>query len=152
MASAVAAAPPQQHPFRHLLFFFTGRLPKLRAAARPPGSSVKARKVRFFSKFFFSPYTITDMTRSKTVIVRGKHYVTYEGSKAQVWHGTAYATKGGVTKDQLLQKENGRIVFKSRSEAALKGKGFQALLTGKDKNGNPLVCKKGETPAAFKKK
>jgi hypothetical protein len=92
------------------------------------------------------------MTRSKTVIVQGKHYALYEGSKAQVWHGTAWATKGGVTKAQLLQKPNGRIVFKSRSEAALKGKGFQALLHGKDKDGNPLVVKRGQTPAAFLKK
>jgi hypothetical protein len=37
------------------------------------------------------------------------------GSKAQVWHGTAERTSGGLTKNDLIQNKHGRIVSKKKS-------------------------------------
>lgn len=70
----------------------------------------------------------------------GKEYESRVGTKAKVYHGTAYCTRGGVKRDGLLQRPDGRIVFRSRSEAARKGPGFSML---------PRV-KKGTIPEAFK--
>lgn len=39
------------------------------------------------------------------------------GSRAQVWHGTAEKTSGGLTKSDLMYK-NGRIISKRRSQIA----------------------------------
>ena len=36
------------------------------------------------------------------------------GSKAQVWHGTAHHTSGGLTKKDLMKTKNGRIVSKKK--------------------------------------
>ena len=38
------------------------------------------------------------------------------GSRAEVWHGVAKKTKGGLTKDDLTQNKYGRIVSKKRSQ------------------------------------
>jgi hypothetical protein len=37
-----------------------------------------------------------------------------EGSKAQVWHGTARRTSGGLTKNALMKNKHGRIVSKKQ--------------------------------------
>ena len=42
------------------------------------------------------------------------------GSKAQVWHGTAKHTSGGLTKKDLFQGKDGRIKSKAASAAAKK--------------------------------
>jgi len=42
------------------------------------------------------------------------------GSKAQVFHGTAHHTSGGLTKDKLMQKPNGKIVSRKASAAGKK--------------------------------
>jgi hypothetical protein len=49
-----------------------------------------------------------------------------QGSKRQVWNGTALKTLGGVTRSGLMQKDDGRIVFKSRSLAAKRNPEFMA--------------------------
>jgi hypothetical protein len=49
-----------------------------------------------------------------------------QGSKLQVWNGTALKTMGGVTRAGLMQKPNGRIVFRSRSQAAKRNPEFMA--------------------------
>jgi len=36
------------------------------------------------------------------------------GSKAQVWHGTAKHTTGGLTKNNLMKNKHGRIVSKRK--------------------------------------
>lgn len=36
------------------------------------------------------------------------------GSKAQVWHGTAKHTSGGLTKSNLMKNKHGRIVSKRK--------------------------------------
>ena len=46
-----------------------------------------------------------------------------EGSKAQVWHGTAKRTSGGLTKSHLMKNKHGKIVSKkqhSRGKQAIK--------------------------------
>ena len=35
------------------------------------------------------------------------------GSRAQVWHGTAEQTKGGLCRKDLIQNKHGRIVSKA---------------------------------------
>ena len=45
------------------------------------------------------------------------------GSKAQVWHGTAKHTSGGLTKSQLMKNKHGHIVSKkqhARGKVAIK--------------------------------
>lgn len=42
------------------------------------------------------------------------------GSRAEVWHGNAKKTSGGLMKGDLLQNKAGRIVSKRRSEMAKK--------------------------------
>jgi len=44
------------------------------------------------------------------------------GTRAQVWHGTAKKTSGGLMKSNLLQNKNGRIVSKSKHNSAKKEK------------------------------
>ncbi len=38
------------------------------------------------------------------------------GSKAQVWHGNAQKTSGGLTKEDLMKNKAGRIVSKKKHE------------------------------------
>jgi hypothetical protein len=44
------------------------------------------------------------------------------GSRAQVWHGTAKRTPGGLQKKDLLMNKHGRIVSKAKSIKAKKEK------------------------------
>ena len=55
-------------------------------------------------------------------VVRGKAHEMLIGSRAQVWHGTAYKTSGGLTKSHLLQNKAGRIVSRSKHASAKKEK------------------------------
>ena len=45
-------------------------------------------------------------------------YEQANGSRAQVWHGTAKHTKGGLTKSQLKKNKHGSIVSKKASARA----------------------------------
>lgn len=59
---------------------------------------------------------------------------TYEltvGSRAQVWHGTAYKTAGGLKKKDLFQDKNGNIKSKKARKAALKNKNLGDMLAKK---------------------
>ena len=42
------------------------------------------------------------------------------GTKAQVWHGTAKHTSGGLTKKDLMKTRKGRIVSKKKHAAGQK--------------------------------
>ena len=42
------------------------------------------------------------------------------GTKAQVWHGTAKHTSGGLTKGDLMKTRKGRIVSKKKHAAGKK--------------------------------
>jgi hypothetical protein len=47
-------------------------------------------------------------------VIQGRKYEVLIGSRAQVMHGTAYKTTGELTKNDLLQNKNGRIVSKKK--------------------------------------
>jgi len=44
------------------------------------------------------------------------------GTRAEVWHGTAKKTSGGLTKSHLLKNKHGRIVSKAKHFTAQKEK------------------------------
>ena len=46
--------------------------------------------------------------------IGGKTFTILVGSRAQVHHGTAYKTKGGLTKDKLLFNKHGRVVSRKK--------------------------------------
>ena len=65
---------------------------------------------------------MTRFTRSGNgkYVVQSKSYDMLIGTRAQVWHGTAFKTSGGLTKTHLLQNKNGRIVSRSKHSQAKK--------------------------------
>ena len=52
--------------------------------------------------------------------INGSKYDLLEGSRAQVWHGTAYKTAGNLNKSNLMMNKNGRIVSKRKHTTAKK--------------------------------
>tara|TARA_X000000368_G_scaffold373875_1_gene325184 strand:+ start:316 stop:660 length:345 start_codon:yes stop_codon:yes gene_type:complete len=59
------------------------------------------------------------------VMVKGRKYAMLVGSRAQVWHGTAYKTNPGkkaLTKKHLMQKKDGKIVSRKKSQTAKRQK------------------------------
>ena len=55
--------------------------------------------------------------------IQGKgKFKLLRGTRAQVWHGTAWKTKGGLEKHQLIMNKNGRIVSKVKHDRAKKEK------------------------------
>ena len=52
--------------------------------------------------------------------VNGSSFDVLIGSRAQVWHNTAYKTSGGLTKSNLMQNKAGRIVSKAKHHSAKK--------------------------------
>ena len=54
--------------------------------------------------------------------IKGKKYEVLKGSRAQVWHKTAYKTKGDLKRDDLLMTKRGRIVSKKKHNMAKKEK------------------------------
>ena len=45
-------------------------------------------------------------------------YVQTTGTRAQVWHGTAKKTSGGLTKNDLMKNKAGRIVSRAKHNTA----------------------------------
>ena len=54
--------------------------------------------------------------------IKGKSYNTIIGSRAEVWHGNAFKTSGGLTKSHLFKNKSGRIVSKAKHNTAKKDK------------------------------
>ena len=54
--------------------------------------------------------------------IKGKSYEMLIGSRAQVFHGTAYKTAGELTKFHLLMNKHGRIVSAKKHATAKKEK------------------------------
>ncbi len=54
--------------------------------------------------------------------IHGKKYEILEGSRAQVWHGTARQTSGCLCKEDLIMNKNGRIVSKRKHATAKREK------------------------------
>lgn len=57
-----------------------------------------------------------EMDASGNQVMAGGARVTV-GTKAQVWHGTAKHTSGGLTKKDLMKTKKGRIVSKKKHAA-----------------------------------
>lgn len=57
-----------------------------------------------------------------TYHIGGKRYEKLEGSRAQVMHGTAYKTSGGLTKNDLMYNKQGSIVSVKKSKTAKREK------------------------------
>ena len=69
--------------------------------------------------------------------INGTTFELLEGSRAQVWHGTAYKTPGGLLKSNLMMNKHGRIVSKRKHTTAKKDKRLvkAGFLTKKGKFG-----------------
>ena len=52
--------------------------------------------------------------------VKGKKFQVLIGSRAQVWHGTAYKTSGGLTRDDLHMNKHGRVVSKKKFQTRVR--------------------------------
>ena len=64
-------------------------------------------------------YGGSEMDASGNQVMAGGAKVTV-GTKAQVWHGTAKHTSGGLTKRDLMKTKKGRIVSKKKHAAGQK--------------------------------
>jgi len=53
-------------------------------------------------------------------MTEGGSHMPRVGSRAQVWHGTAHHTPGGLTRKDLKMNKWGRIVSKAKSAKAKK--------------------------------
>lgn len=73
--------------------------------------------------------------------VNGKRFEVLEGSRAQVWHGTAYKTSGGLVKKDLLQNKHGRIVSSKKHFTEKKNKRLEKA-GYKPKKGKFVVMRK----------
>lgn len=91
-----------------------------------------------------------------TYDIKGKIFKELFGSREQVWNGTAYKTKYGLTKSGLVMNKRGRIVSADKHESAtkemrLKKYGYTAkkgkfgyVKTKKSKNKKNKTKKKGK--------
>ena len=55
-------------------------------------------------------------------LINGHKFKKLEGSRAEVWHGTAYKTSGELTKKDFIKNKHGEIVSKSKHLSAKKEK------------------------------
>jgi hypothetical protein len=78
-------------------------------------------------------------------MIKGRKYEMLVGSRAQVYHGTAYKTSGGLKKNDIIMNKNGRIVSKSKHNTAKREKRLvkAGYGTKKGKFGFVLIGKKG---------
>ena len=54
--------------------------------------------------------------------ISGNVYDYLVGSRAQVWHGTAYKTSGGLKKNDIIMNKNGRVVSRKKQATAKREK------------------------------
>jgi len=101
---------------------------------------------------------MTKFSRTSTgkYSVSGKTFDVLIGTRAQVWHGTAYKTTGGLCKTDLMQNKAGRIVSKAKHMSAKKDKRLvkAGFLTKKGQFGfikNGKSMKKGRSRSRSRK-
>ena len=87
-------------------------------------------------------------------IINGHKYEMLEGSRAQVMHGTAYKTSGGLKKGDIMMNKNGRIVSKAKHNTAKKEKRLvkAGYGTKKGKFGYVMIGKKSKKSKKSKKR
>jgi len=73
-----------------------------------------------FHLFFFliNLYMTRYSKKNGKYNIAGSRYQMLTGTRAQVWHGTAYKTSGGLKKGNLMKSKNGRIVSKTKHSSA----------------------------------
>ena len=77
--------------------------------------------------------------------IGGHKYSLLVGSRAQVWHRTAYKTSGGLKHDDLSQNDEGRIVSKVKSRLGKSQKNLGKFLQPKGSGTfGPVTAKKGK--------
>ena len=74
------------------------------------------------------------------------------GSRAQVWHGTAYKTPGGLTKHNLLINKHGRVVSKKKHTSAKKEKRLEKAGYKPQKGKFMLMRKSMKKPRSARRK
>ena len=74
--------------------------------------------------------------------IGGKSFEILEGSRAQVMHGTAYKTSGGLTRDHLMFNKHGRIVSKKKHATAKRERRLEEA-GYKPKKGKFVLMRKG---------
>lgn len=86
--------------------------------------------------------------------IKGKKFELLKGSRAQVWHGTAYKTKGDLKKDDLVMNKHGRIVSKKKQSTAKREKRLEkaGYFTKKGKFGYVLKLNKSRKAKKTKSK
>jgi len=89
---------------------------------------------------------MTRYTKSSSgkYVISGHTFEQLFGSRAQVWHGTAYKTSGGLTKGHLMMNKHGRVVSRSKHSTAKRERRLEkaGFFTKKGKFG---FVKRGET-------
>jgi ribosomal protein L15E len=65
------------------------------------------------------------------------------GSRAEVWHGTAKKTSGGLTKSHLMMNKHGRIVSRRKHASGKKSIKHLVKLGYKAKKGHFTLFRKG---------
>ena len=83
--------------------------------------------------------------------INGKKYEELKGSRAKVYHGTAYKTTGGLTKDKLEMNKHGRIVSKRKAATAKREKRLEKA-GYKPTKGKFVVMRKSMKNKSSKKK
>lgn len=87
-----------------------------------------------------------------TYHINGKKYELLTGSRAQVWHGTAYKTTGGLTKNDLIKNNQGRIVSKKKHKTAKKEKRLEKHgYTAKKGHFGPVKISKNKSKSKSKR-
>ena len=84
--------------------------------------------------------------------IKGKKYQLLIGSRAQVWHETAYKTAGNLKKGDLMMNKHGRIVSKKKHSTAKKEKRLEkaGYKTRKGKFGSIKSEKKSKSKKSSK--
>ena len=86
--------------------------------------------------------------------IKGKTYKALKGSRAAVWHETAFKTSGGLEKKDLFQNSRGRIVSKTKHNKMKNEKGSRFRKAGYElaKRGSRWGPKKSSDGSSTQKK
>ena len=86
--------------------------------------------------------------------IKGKKYQLLKGSRAQVWHQTAFMTEGNLKREDLIMNKHGRIVSKKKHATAKKEKRLEkaGYKTRKGKFGAVKSQKKSKSSKSKSKK
>ena len=86
--------------------------------------------------------------------IKGKKYQLLKGSRAQVWHATAFMTEGNLKRGDLIMNKHGRIVSKKKHATAKKEKRLEkaGYKTRKGKFGAVKSQKKSKSSKSKSKK